>query len=195
MDRISNAITDFYIRKNYIPSDKKDIYCYGFKLIIADIINFLMVLFFGALLGMAVESVAFLLTLCGIRIFSGGFHAETFWLCRLSMLITFAFVMLFSYILSNSIYEENAVWIINCICVIIIGVLAPVKHPNKSLTQKQVKRNKLSAIIIALIMAAISIMMVNAGIYTGIIMSVTLISVAVLMVIALIVQRGGKDNV
>lgn len=89
MEKISNAITDFYIRKNHVPKEKREIYSYGFQLILADIINFSIVILLGVFLGKVIDSILFLITLCSIRQFSGGFHAKTFWLCRVSMLITF----------------------------------------------------------------------------------------------------------
>ena len=48
MNSLANAITDYYCKKNIITEDKKEIYCYGFMLIIADIINYTIILaFFG----------------------------------------------------------------------------------------------------------------------------------------------------
>lgn len=40
MENFANAITKYYIKQKYIPEEKQQIYCYGFKLILADIINF-----------------------------------------------------------------------------------------------------------------------------------------------------------
>ena len=88
MDRLANTITDYYIRKKIIAEEKREIYSYGFKLIISDVINYIIIISLGIVFNRLIESIVFLITLCGIRQFSGGFHAKTFWLCRLSMILT-----------------------------------------------------------------------------------------------------------
>lgn len=40
MDKISNKITDYLCLRNFIPEKDREIYNYGFKLILSDIINF-----------------------------------------------------------------------------------------------------------------------------------------------------------
>lgn len=190
MNTLSNLITDFYIKKAYVPEDKREIYSYGFKLIIADIINFSMVMLMGAILGIFLESIVFLITLCGVRQFSGGFHARTFWLCRLSMITTFLCVTAASYLISKSVYcNIGFIGIVNGISVISIAALAPVKHPNKPLTEQQKKQNKIKAIITSLILSVISI---TSNRIEGVTISITLAAVVILMIIGIMVQKGGK---
>lgn len=191
MEKISNAITDFYIRKNYVPQDKREIYSYGFQLILADIINFSIVILLGVFLGKVVDSILFLITLCSIRQFSGGFHAKTFWLCRLSMLSTFFCVTVISQLLPMQSYKI-IVLVINIICTAVITFLSPVKHPNKELNTKQKKQNKINAFITSFIMSAISIILIIAGFDKGVTISITLAAVTILMVIGIMVQEGGK---
>ena len=192
METISNAITDFYIRKNYIPQEKKEIYSYGFKLIIADIINFSIVMLSGAVLGKFIESMLFLVTLCGIRQFSGGFHAKTFGLCRLSMLITFFGVILTSWLITFVSFSTELLLILNIICIVLIYTLAPIRHPNKTLTVEQKRRNKIKATITSLILSVASSVLLLGKIDLGVIISITLAAVVILMIIGLAVQKGGN---
>lgn len=196
MDKISNIITDFYIKNDYVSKDKREIYKYGFKLIIADIINFFIVMSFGIVLKSFIESMIFLLTLCSLRQFSGGFHAKTFWLCRLSMIITFLCVLIINYVLLHIVdYNIMLVFAIDIISMILVAVLAPVKHPNKSLTDQQKKKNKLMAIITSAVLSAVSVILVIVNNNKGVIISITLAAVVVLMLIGIAVQKGGDDNV
>lgn len=191
MEKISNAITDFYIRKNYVPQDKREIYSYGFQLILADIVNFSIVILLGMLLNRIIDSILFLITLCSVRQFSGGFHAKTFWLCRLSMLITFFGVTVVSQLLSAYPFKMIISLILNVFCIIFIAALSPIKHPNKELTTKQKKQNKTNAILTSFIMSVISIILIIAGFDKGVTISITLVAVAILMVIGILVQEGG----
>ena len=67
MDRLANTITDYYIRKKIIAEEKREIYSYGFKLIIADVINYVIIISLGIVFNRLIESIAFLITLCGLR--------------------------------------------------------------------------------------------------------------------------------
>ena len=94
MEKLSVAIVDYCIRHSKIKSEKREIYIYGFMLIFADIINFSLVILIGLCLKKFTESVLFLITLCGLRQYSGGFHAKTFVVCRLSRILTYIVVTL-----------------------------------------------------------------------------------------------------
>ena len=192
MDSISNKITDYFSRKNYISEDKKDIYNYGFKLIISDLINFSLVLGLGLVINRFIDGIVFLISLCGIRRFSGGFHAKTFWLCRVSMVFTFLSVIIISNTLE--IIKPPLLYIIvfDIISLIVISFFSPVKHPNKKLTKKQCHNNKIKAIIMSTFFTMVSILLIGFSISSGITISVTIWADVLLMIIGIIIVKGGK---
>ena len=163
-------------------------------MILADVINFSIVILLGILMGRAVDSILFLLTLCSVRQFSGGFHAKTFWLCRVSILITFFGVTVVSQLLPVQSYKI-LILVINIVCTAFIALLSPVKHPNKELTEKQKKQNKLNAFLTSFILSIISGILIFAGFNKGVTISITLVAVAVLMVIGILTRIGGDKNV
>lgn len=189
MDKLANILTDFCMNRNKIQEDRREIYCYGFKLIIADIINFSIVLIVGLLLNKVFDSILFLITLCGIRRFSGGFHARSFWLCRLSMIITFISVFAISNIVAKAHWNLVGCILINSLSVVTIAILAPVIHPNKILTEIQKRKNKIKSIITSLIMTVVSIVLVLLDVDGGVTISITLLAVIVLMIVSLIMHR------
>ncbi len=195
MDRLVDIITNYYVRKNVITEDKRDIYFYGFKLIISDIINYAIIIILGIVLNRLIESVAFLISLCVLRQFSGGFHAKTFWLCRLSMIITYICVMALSDIIAYKEYSIITVSIINVISIVFIAVFAPIVHPNKPLSDKQRRGNKIKSIITSFFLSIASILLVIADVKPGVTISTTLLSVIILMIIGSATQKGGKRNV
>lgn len=196
MEKLSSLITDFYIRKNYVPEDKREIYCFGFQLIIADIVNFSIVMLLGLVLGAWLQSVVFLITLCGLRRYSGGFHAKTFWLCRLSMLITFFCVIVVSRLLSETVgYHLGIFGAVNVLAVAASALLAPVKHPNKHLNEEQKKSNKRKAVITSSALSVLSLLLIQVSRAEGITISITLAAVVILMIIGIAVQKGGRSDV
>ena len=195
MKNLSDKITDFYIKKGFVPEDKKEIYSYGFRLIIADIINFSIVITLGIVLKKLCESILFLITLCTVRRFSGGFHAKTYWLCRLSMIITFTGVLTLSEIIIKTNNKLNISLLINVLCMIIIFRFSPVKHPNKTLTTEQIHKNKFKAIITSFILSVLSILITATGFDKGVTISSTLLAIVILMIISLVMQKEGHENV
>lgn len=85
--------------------------------------------------------------------------------------------------------------VINIVCTAFIALLSPVKHPNKELTEKQKKQNKLNAFLTSFILSIISGILIFAGFNKGVTISITLVAVAVLMVIGILTRIGGDKNV
>ena len=195
MEKTAKLITQYFIRKNIILKEKADIYCYGLKLIFADIINFSIIILLGFLLNRIFESIAFLIALCGIRRFSGGFHAKTFWLCRLSMMATYICVMEVVSIILHTNMQLPLILLCDIIVIIFISIFAPVEHPNKPLSQSQRKQNKRKAVITTVFLSFFSIFLVFIKINLGVTISITLVAVMFLMIISMVLQKGGKKNV
>ena len=193
MNRLASAITNYYCKKNIIAEDKKEIYCYGFQLIMADIINYTIIIALGIILNRIIDSMVFLIILCGIRQFSGGFHAKTFAVCRLSFIATYICVLSISFIISkiNNVY----VVLINVICFIFISYFAPIEHPNKPMTSLQKKRNKLKSIITSSVVSVASVILVAMDMAVGVTISITLLEVAFWMLVSLLMRKGDKKNV
>ena len=195
MDYIVDNITNYFVKQNYISEDKKEIYSYGFKLIFSDIINFSIVLICSLILNDIISGIVFLITLCSIRQFSGGFHAKTFWLCRLSMIITFITVICLSQWINSFQIKELIVLLLNAVSIIIIAIFAPIKHPNKPLNERQYRKNKQKSIITSAILSIISLILCVMEIEEGVTISITISAVVILMIIGLITTKGGEKYV
>lgn len=196
MDKIADFLTGYYIRKNVISKERAEIYCYGFKLIIADMINFSLIILLGILSSHIIDSIVFLITLCGLRQFCGGFHAKTFWLCRLSMISTCGVVI----VLTNIISVHTGIWleatiVLNIVSIIFIGIFAPIEHPSKPLSAEQKRNNKIKSIITSFILSVISISLVAMRIKLGVTISITLTAVTVFMIVSIVLKKGGGQNV
>lgn len=194
VEKIVGLLMNCLIEKQCIEYDKKDIYAYGLKLILSDIINFSIILFISVLLKHIVTGIVFLITFCSIRKHSGGFHAKTFWLCRLTMITTFLCVVAAFEIISRTSIQDYLVIALNLFSVLIIVCLAPVKHPNKKLTDEQSKSNRKKAIIASSAFAVVSIALIFTNNNIGITIALTLTAIVVLMIVGIINTKGGKND-
>ena len=195
MNNLTNIITNYYVRKNLIPKDKVEIYAYGFKLIIADVINYTIIITLGIIFNKVLESICFLISLCGLRQFCGGFHAKTFCVCRMSMIITYICVMYLTSVVIHTGYNLITVLTIDILSVSFISVFAPIVNYNKPLSSIQKRSNKIHSIIASILLSAVSIILIIADIKIGVTISITLLAVIILMIIGMAKQKGGKANV
>ena len=193
MKSLSEAIADFYIRKNIISSDMKSVYVYGISLIINDIIDFAVILIPAIIAGRFIYGVVFLLTFCITRIHCGGFHAKKSWICAGIMLLTFIIICLCVEI-TTSIYGVRLNVIINSISILIMLPIIPVENPNKKLDADVKQKNKKIGIIVTSSFAVLSIVLTVYNIQEGAVISFTLLSVAVLAMVGKILNQGGEKN-
>lgn len=196
MDKISTFLADYCIRHSQVPREKREIYIYGFKLIFADIINFGIIILFGLCTGKLKESIIFLITLCGLRQYSGGFHAKTFLICRISMIITYVAVTVTTIYVESQNEVFSIVLILNIISTIFISILAPIENENKKLSTYQKSDNKIKSIIVSAVFSLGSTLLTVYNFRTeGVTISITLLAVVILMVIGLVVKKGGDSGV
>lgn len=194
MSTISALIVNKLLQRNIIVCEKAEICRIGIMLILADMINFSLVLLIGILTKSFFESVAYIIVFWSVRRFSGGFHAKTHLVCRLVTVGTYVLILIASKFINNYYLIID---IICCVFSIITMLLfAPVKHPNKELTDKEIKANKLFAALATLFFATVSLVLTLINKETGLVISLILFAVSILMYIGLQTNKKGvKTNV
>lgn len=188
MKKTAECIANYYIKKQIIDSDMKTIYVHGISLIMNDILNFSMILIISALVDSLLNGIIFTSVFYFLRVRCGGFHAKKEWICRITMLVTYMSVFVFSQIIKIL----SAQWII--LPVIILSALVllpiiPVENPNKRLTDAIRKKNKVLALITIFLCSLTAIVLTVIYIHGGVIITLTLLSVAVLAVMGKIVNK------
>ncbi len=189
MEIISEFFVRQFINRQIISADKKEIYKTGLNLIIADIINFSLVLAIGVITKSFVSSCIYLIMFWTLRRFSGGFHARTYGVCRLVTLGTYILILLVSNVLNNFLLVSSV--ICSIITIITMIVFAPIRHPNKELTENEAKANKLFSVVVTIFYVTISIILTIIGRKEGIVIALVLLAISVLMYIGL--YTNGKE--
>lgn len=195
METLAVKLTEKFIDREIISSDKKETYITGLKLILSDIINFSLIFIIGILTKSFIYSCIYLIVFWTVRKFSGGFHAKAYWICRIVTVGTYILILLVSGMIIN--YHVIIVPICNIFSVITMIAFAPIRHPNKDLTGKEVKANKLCALLTTLFFTVLSIALAIFDRKEGLVISLTLFAVTVLMYTGLLAngKKGGKYNV
>lgn len=187
MKKLSLLLLNELLKRNIILYEKSEIYYAGIMLLVSDLINILLVMTAGIISHHFLWSVIYLIILWTVRRFSGGFHAKTYILCRI---VTLGTCMLIIF-LSNSI-EKNYT-IISMLCngftIVTMIFFAPVAHPNKSLTEKEAKANKIFSLITTLLCSIFSILLIAYEHKEGLVISLTLSAIAILMYVGLLTNK------
>lgn len=160
VESCANKITSFLIYNKTIDEKEYDLYLYGFKTLIAFIINIIAILFIGYILNVFKETALFLLCYCPIRQFTGGYHADNYKKCLLSFVII--------YIANRSMIEalayyklENIIILILFISYIGIYLLSPLEHRNNPLNKNERKRYRKVAIFLSSIVLLFILVGIN----------------------------------
>ena len=132
--------------------------------------------------------------LISIRRFSGGFHAKTYWLCRLVTVGTYVIVWLMSRMVND--YLMLCTIICDFITLVTMFAFAPIRHPNKQLTENEVKANRFFSMVTTLFFAVASVVLTAISRKEGIVIALILLAISVLMYIGLYANgKKVRENV
>ena len=155
VESCANKITSFLICSKTIEEKEYDLYLYGFKTLIAFIVNIVVILFIGYILNRFKETALFLLCYCPIRQFTGGYHADTHVGCNVCYCGTYMISLL---MLRIQMYVRGTIitWLIALAGYLIIVLNAPLEHHNKKLTMEQKEKYMIVSAVLGIASMLIS---------------------------------------
>lgn len=160
MESLSQRFVEFMLENKIIPEQDKEIYRFGFVLMLWIILNILTLLFIGACFNMIGESIVFVLCSLMIRSYSGGFHSDNPIVCYLiSVLAT----ILMLFVIKSGMWSIPFSFILVALSIGIILRYAPVEHKNKPLEEieQKIYRKRLLGIVCGLIFVMFMFIFMN----------------------------------
>lgn len=151
INNLSVRLTKILLDKGSITEDERDLYIYGFFMLLSQLVYFILACIFGLLFQCFFKSVIFYIAFQFIRRYAGGYHAATETRCEilssLSILGSMGIVKL-----SESYDFQLALLLITLVSAVCIFVLCPLDTPEKPLTKKEFQYfRKISRIILLVI--------------------------------------------
>lgn len=184
LQRIANSLTDKLEKAGAIAPERRAVYIYGFELIISTVSGMAAVFLIAALgFHRPLEGIIFLAATILLRIYSGGYHADTYLRCFIITSLSFAVVMI---LYEALIYFEVNAWIVIGIALIAgiyIWKKIPVTHPNQPLSEKRIKECRKKGRGILVIEMGISCILTGLQYSCGIMIMLSILEVAVFRVI------------
>lgn len=156
--KLASNITDFFVARKVIQESEHEIYTYGFDLMISGFMNVLLVISAGIIIGEIWKALIFVFIMVTVRMYTGGYHADTHIMCNIIFLTTFLLSILMHNIV-DMISLSGLVWFVQCIGLILIVRFAPLENRNKRLNAEQKVRYRRISIGLYLIYIVIAIVL------------------------------------
>ena len=169
-----------------------DEYIYGLELLFCSSLCTVLMVIIGFLTNMLVESIVFMISFSVLRVFSGGYHSNSFLICNISTLFIYGvnislYKYLFDYLVTPFVYIS-----VFSITVILVLLFSPVENDNNPLEGNDYNKCKIKAWITAVIEMIIFFLLFYVLKFESIaIMIPTLLFVDILIVLGLFKSKGG----
>lgn len=155
INKISSKIVEILIKHSLVENEDKELYLYGFFILLSQILYFIIVITIGILFNVIFESIIFYITFQFIRRYAGGYHAKTETRCEI--LSTLSILCCIVLIKLSKMYDIRIVLLsVSLVFAVLIFILCPLDTPEKPLNDKEYKYfRKISWMILSLIIIAI----------------------------------------
>lgn len=187
---LANHIADFIYSNTELSEEQRDIYVYGYEIIISSAVSFVLLIATGLIFGRLPESIVFFLTFYTLRQQTGGYHADTYLKCNLVFEINIISVMLLTLIdfpFAASLVVNISVFVL---CLAVILILAPMENENKPIPPESRPKHKIAGLILTVVFEIASICLLK-HIEFSFCISMAMASTAFAMLINLNGRRKG----
>ena len=152
---VALVIADFLFSKDVITEEEKEVCAYGMELIISGIISVALVIIIGLITGSIWYAVVYNIMMIVIRLYTGGYHADTHVGCNVCYCGTYMISLL---MLRIQMYVKGTIitWLIALAGYLIIVLNAPLEHHNKKLTMEQKEKYMIVSAVLGIASMLIS---------------------------------------
>ena len=157
ISNLSSKIVSRLIDISIINNAERELYLYGFFILLSQILYFILTIIFGILLDIFLESVIFYVVFQFIRTSAGGIHASNELKCEVATTLSL-FLCLGIVKLCDLYNLKLVIVILTIVAAVFIFVLCPVDTPEKPLSKKEkIYFRKKSWIILLIILTIIGL--------------------------------------
>lgn len=191
IEHLADKLTKFICSYIDVSPETVEIYRYGFEITISSLLNILLVLCCGLVIGDVLASIVYLFVSILLRSFTGGYHATSYLCCNIVMIVSFLLTYIVYRILIGfnvDIRIHEAILLANGLPIIIFS---PVKNPHKELTPKKAKKFRVISIAAYICLSALALTALLLEIKYGTLIIVTLTAVSVMILVEIFMQKGG----
>ena len=195
--KIADNIVKLMLNNKIIEENKAVICKWGISHILDTVFNITTFLIIGILFKMPIETIVFTLGYIPLRIYAGGYHAKTYFMCNALFILTYLLVYYINSIIT--MFFEGELFSRILMSLILLGIIpitafAPVQHKHKLLSQKQARISQIIGIVVFFLISIMALVLHFNGIIYGSFIIITLTSVSVLILIEVLNPERRKTN-
>lgn len=156
INKLSAKFTEKLLLRQSITEDERELYIYGFFILLSNLMYIILASLSGLLLGCFLESIVFYIAFQFIRRYAGGYHASTETRCEI--ISTLSIISSIIVIRLSKQYDfQNILLVVTLVSAIIIFCICPLDTSEKPLSEKEFKffRKKSRLILIIIISVVI----------------------------------------
>lgn len=157
MKKISQNLSKALVQNNIIASDLEKQCQYGLELMLSSIIEILFIIALSPFFGNFVQTLIFFIGFIPLRIYSGGYHADTQLRCFSILVVIYILFTILLRILPVESYQY-IIYGTTIFTIIIVSAMAPLAHSRKNMNDKEIKAFRKIAMDICFFEAALVIL-------------------------------------
>lgn len=192
---IAEDITFILLKNKIVDMEDRDIYIYGFQILLSTLLVTGSLLTLGILLNQIPLTFGFMATFIFLRTYTGGYHAEKFKSCFTISMTIYLSELFLNYIIPNN-FKTSIGLICITVAATIIYRLTPVEHKNNPLSlEEKNKYRKISRITTVAILnfTLLGFYLKKFSVDFYFMISLTVVAVAILIIMP-ILKGGEKDE-
>lgn len=194
--KIASYLANMTVHKGNQDVMKIPVLVYGFEIVLSQVFASSVMLLIGVVSGKGFESVVFLATFISLRLYCGGYHAETYKNCFISSIFLFILTIMLGDLLMSAVHGLVGVWSVGELASGVIIKKAPVININHPISDERRKKNRRTAVMILFIIdvAVILCILLDYRMNGVMVAIISKILVAVLIKLAIWKERRDKDE-
>ena len=146
ISKLAKGTARFFVNNKMIEAEDSEVYAYGIELLLSTIFNLIIAIIIALISNEFIPCVINLTAFVTIRMYAGGYHADTHWGCMLTLacVLTIFILIIKTISLTVMMISIPIMWILSAI---IIFNFSPVEHPNKPISDKKKLKLRKKALI------------------------------------------------
>ncbi|WP_455715672.1 accessory gene regulator ArgB-like protein [Anaerosporobacter sp.] len=186
--KIANKLTLFLVDRGIISREDIPIYAYGYEALLGSIVNSILVVVLGLIFHQGLQSIVFLVVFALTRVYSGGYHAQSYLKCNLTLASAYIIMITLT---EAIVYSESSYATVVFVLFYLSVILrfAPVPNPKKQTSEAERIKFREKILLLSAMWTIVIIVLSFFYIRIALNVAITLFVVAVLIVIQKIIGR------
>lgn len=136
ISKLAKGTACFFADNKIIEAEDSEVYAYGIELLLSTIFNLAIAIIIALISNEFIPCFINLSAFVTIRMYAGGYHADTHWGCMLTLVCVLSiFILIIKTIgITTMSILSPILWILSAF---ILYRFAPVEHPNKPILEKK----------------------------------------------------------